>query len=168
MAAETIDRMIRAGVVKAAQLDELVAKGAVDSDAAKYWKEFFGQVDGGREFATELTKEFKQAKAGLESKASTEEREAKLMRAYNLALEAQERGVIPKSRAELHRFAANLVKLEGEQFEAMRNMVSQARKVEEHVKTAAPIVGMNYDRSETTSPVQSGDVSVEGLAKLFM
>lgn len=168
MAAESLDRMIRSGAVKAAQLDELVAKGAVDAETAKYWREFFGQVDGGKEFAAGLTQEFKQAKAGLETRASAEEQEAKLMRAYNFALEAQERGLIAKSRAELHRFAANLVKLPNEQFEAMKNMIGQARKQEEHVKTAAPVAGLNYDRQETSHAAQqSSDVSVENLAKLF-
>jgi ribosomal protein S15P/S13E len=168
MAAEALDRMIRAGVVKAAQIDELVAKGAVDAVAAKYWKDYLGQVDGGREFATGLTQEFKQAKAGLEVKAASEEQEAKLMRAYNLALEAQERGLIAKSRADLHRFASNLVKLPGDQFDAMKNMIGQARKTEEQVKTAAPVVGLNYDRSGATPAApQTADVSVENLAKLF-
>lgn len=168
MAAESLDRMIRAGVVKAAQIDELVSKGAVDAEAAKYWREFFGQVDGGREFAAGLTQEFKQSKASLESKASSEEQEAKLVRAYNLALEAQERGVIAKSRSELHRFAANLTRLPNEQFEAMKNMIAQARKPEENVRTAAPVVGLNYDRTGPTAPAQpTGDVSVENLARLF-
>jgi hypothetical protein len=166
MAAETLDRMIRAGAVKAAQLNELVAKGAVDAEAAKYWKEYFGQTDGGSEFAAGLTQEFKQAKASLDVKASVEEQEAKLMRAYNLALEAQERGLIPRSRTELHRFASNMVKLPTEQFEAMKNMIGQARKVDEHVKTAAPVVGLNYDRAPAVAQ-QPDDISVEGLTKLF-
>lgn len=167
MAAEDLNRLVRAGAIKASQLDELVAKGAVDADAAKYWKEFYGQVDGGREFATELTKEFKHSKASLESKASSEEGEAKLMRAYNLSLEAQERGIIAKSRAELHRFASSLVKLQSDQFEAMKNMINQARKPEERVKTAAPVVGLNYDRAETVTKQASSEVSVENLSKLF-
>jgi hypothetical protein len=168
MAAETLNQMIRAGAIKSTQLDELVAKGAVDSEAAKYWKEFFGQVDGGREFADGLTKEFKQAKAGLEVKASGEEEQAKLMRAYNLALEAQERNMISKSRAELHRFASNLVKLPNEQFDAMKNMIGQTRKSDDRVKTAAPVAGMNYDREQPQLVANASDLSVDSLAKLFL
>jgi hypothetical protein len=167
MAAESLNRLIRSGVVTASQVDELVAKGAVDADAAKYWREYFGQVDGGREFATELTKEFKQKTASLDVKAATEEHDAKMMRAYNLSLEAQERGVIPKSRVELHRFATNLAKLPAEQFEAMKNMINQARKPDDQVKTAAPVVGMNYDGKTEIVARASTDVSTETLARLF-
>ncbi len=167
MAAESLDRLVRSGVVTAGQIDELVAKGAVDSEAAKYWREYFGQVEGGREFANELTKEFKQKTASLDVKAATEEHDAKMMRAYNLSLEAQERGVIPKSRVELHRFATNLAKLPAEQFEAMKNMINQARKPEEQVKTAAPVVGMNYDGKTEATPRSTSEISTENLARLF-
>lgn len=164
LAAEALNALIVKGAIASADLDALVAKGAVDGEAAKYWKQYFGEVDGGKEFAAGLVKEFKQSKASAEP---AEVREVKLRRAYALGLEAQERGIISRSRADLEKYVDSMSKLPDEAFEHMKAVVAQHRPAK--VATAAVQVGLNYDKDgESVEAVRnSGSPTFDDLANLF-
>lgn len=161
MAAEALNEMIVKGAIAAADLDALVAKGAVDSEAAKYWKEYWGQADSGKEFAAGLIKDFKQSKASVES---PEVREIKLRRAYALGLEAQDRGIISKSRADLEKYVDSMSKLPDEAFEHMKAVVAQHKPAK--VATAAIQVGVNYDRDVEQTEVATRNSGVPTFAEL--
>ena len=49
-AAEQLDKLIKAGKVNPADLDLMVKEG-LDKETAAYWKKYWGQTDGGAEFA---------------------------------------------------------------------------------------------------------------------
>ena len=63
--AEAINNLVVTGKLDPKDLDALVAEG-LDKEAVAYWKKYYGQTDGGSEFASELVKEH--AKAQLEEK----------------------------------------------------------------------------------------------------
>lgn len=166
MAAEMLNKLITKGAIKASELDRLVSEGTVDADAAKYWKEYWGQVDSGKEFAAGMVKEYKQSKsAGLD----TEAREIKLRRAYALGLQAQDKGIISRARAELEKYVDSLMRYPDEAFDSMKNVVAQMVPVK--TATAAPQVGINYDTDESYEPTVrtagSASPSVEDLSRLF-
>lgn len=87
--AETIDRLIKAGQLDKADLDQLVSRG-LDQEAVSYYKKYFGEVDGGSEFASELVKEH--VKASVDAEIETHK--VKLSRAYELANQMVSKGMI--------------------------------------------------------------------------
>lgn len=89
--AEEIAKLVTAGALAASEVDELVAQG-VDSEAVKYWKQYFAEAKDPKatEFAAKLTQEF-----GAQKKAEELETEkVRIKRAYDLAYEMRDRGVI--------------------------------------------------------------------------
>jgi hypothetical protein len=140
-AAEKLDKWIRSGGINADKLDNLVAAGAVDSEVAKYWKQFYGQADGGKEFAASMIKEFDGKKKATASANTTEEVEVRIHRAYQLGLEAQKKGVIGHTTADLGRYVDTLKKLPDEQFNALKAHVEIYRAPQGLV--SAPVVGIN-------------------------
>ncbi len=91
--AEEINELVKAGSLDPSDLDELVSMG-LDKDAVSYWKKYFGQVDGGGEFASELVKEH--AKAKFDAELAKEK--VKLARCYELAYEFVDRGLLARDR----------------------------------------------------------------------
>jgi len=86
--AEAIHRLISEGKLDKSDLDALVAEG-LDKDAVSYYKKFYGQVDGGSEFASELVKEH--VKAQMETELN--DYKVKIARAYELAYDMVDRGL---------------------------------------------------------------------------
>jgi hypothetical protein len=160
-AAQTLDKAIKSGLIQVANLDKLVAVGAVDSEAAAYWKNFYGQADGGKEFAQGLVQDFrKQASAD-----DSEQKIVRYKRAFALGLEAQSKGLVAKSKMELDKYVDSLVNLPDHVFASIKNIVEQHKTV----KTASfvPQVGLNDDQA-TRVEVTSSTPKVEDLARLFL
>ncbi|MGW8178357.1 MAG: hypothetical protein ACWGQW_06265, partial [bacterium] len=116
-------KLMRVGALGAGDLDntEKLEVLAVDPAAAKYWKEYFGQGDkDSSAFGVELTKEMTHKKA----QASVAEQRARLRRAYDVAVEMQEKGMIDDGVDALHKQADALVALDDGGFDRARKIRS--------------------------------------------
>ena len=161
-AARKLDVWIKESGLNPAKLDSLVAKGAVDADAASYWKEFYAEGDSeASSFGKEMAKEFQATKQASVS----ESREARIRRAYAVGTEAQQKGLIGINRTALEQYFDTLVELEDKQFEHMIRHVAQYKPV---VKTAMPIVGQrNVEDEQPLILEKRASVSVRDLQSLF-
>lgn len=170
MAAEKLNNAIVKGAIKAEKLDEMVALGMADAEAVKYWKEYFGEGDSeSGQYGGNMSEEFDKFKQKQASADSMEVREAKLRRAFALGLEAQSKGLISKSAADLNKYVDSVVNLPDHIFEHVKNIVAQHNKV----GMVAPQMGVNYDTTgdtpeavKTAAP-RSASPSFEELARLF-
>jgi len=136
-AAEKLDKWIKSGGINADKLDSLVAAGAVDSDVAKYWKQYLSQTEGGNEFASGLVQEFKGKKT---ASVDSENLEVRIRRAYSLGMNAQKKGVIGQTSADLERYVDTLKKLPEEHFNALKAHVEMYRAPQGLV--SSPLVGL--------------------------
>eukprot|EP00697_Spironema_sp_BW2_P004828 gnl/Spiro4/1653_TR868_c0_g1_i2.p1 gnl/Spiro4/1653_TR868_c0_g1~~gnl/Spiro4/1653_TR868_c0_g1_i2.p1 ORF type:complete len:362 (+),score=36.82 gnl/Spiro4/1653_TR868_c0_g1_i2:103-1086(+) len=118
--AERLNAMIVAGAVKKENLDQLVAEG-LDSEVVAYWRELYGQVDGGAEFAKLLTTAAERAK--MEEEMATYK--IKLARSYELANEMARRGLITNERAAIGRQVEESMKWNDEGFESYKRVVAK-------------------------------------------
>lgn len=175
MAAEALDKAVKSGVIKEADLNSLVAEGKADADAVSYYKQYFGQVDA--DFANGLVAEFSEHKKEASVSNVAEEHEAKLKRAYAVALDAQDNGLIAKGRSALHAFVDDLIKLPDTAFESMKNIVAQTKASKGKVAVAsAPQAGVRHDVDVQTGGYtvsgelsgSDGSPSVDDLARMFM
>src|SRR5580692_10109803 len=91
--AEAIQRLVSEGKLDPKDVDALVAEG-LDKDAVSYWKKYYGEVDGGSEFASELVKEHVKA----EMEAEFGKYRVKLARAYELTYDMIDRGLCRNDR----------------------------------------------------------------------
>jgi hypothetical protein len=146
--AERLNKMIIAGTVQKENLDQLVAEG-LDSEVVAYWRELYGQVDGGAEFAKLLTTAAEKAK--MEEEMATYK--IKLARSYELANEMARRGLITNERAAIGRQVEESMKWNDEGFESYKRVV--AKMPVGAVKTAGlvPQVGIR----ETGDSHSGGD-----------
>jgi len=166
-AMEHLGGLLKSGTLKVEELDnaEKLQALAVDPAAAKYWKDFWGQAGPeGSQFAADLVKEYGTKKA----KASLEDQKIRLKRAYGLALDMQEKGIIREGRAVLDKQVDDLVKLDDASFESLKRVVAEVKDI---TKTASLVtspaleVGVN-----STGDVGegSGDFSlVDQLSRLW-
>lgn len=160
-AAAALDKAIKTGSLKANQLDRLVAAGAVDPAAVAYWKQYFGQVDGGKEFADGLVKEF--AKSASDN---SEEKIVRYKRAFMLGQDAQERKMIGPTKAHLNEFVENMVNVPDNQFDAYKRIVAQTKAPQ---KGALPQVRGNSDEFIVNASLNDSQApTVENLAKAFL
>lgn len=141
VAAAMMDKLISTG---STTLEKLIATGAVDSEAVKYYKQYYGEVDGGKEYADGMVKEFK----AKEVKAS-EEAIYRYKRAFNLAIEAQSKGMIDQGAASLNDYAEELSNIPEKQFSSVAKMV-RAHKVASAMPTnvgyASNDVGNSFNK----------------------
>jgi hypothetical protein len=146
--AERLNKMIVAGTVRKEDLDKLVAEG-LDSEVVKYWRDFYGQADGGAEFAKLLTAAAEKAK--LEEEMGTYK--IKLARSYELANEMARRGLITNERAAIGRQVDESMKWNDEGFDSYKRVI--AKMPVGSVKTAGlvPQVGIR----ETGDSHSGGD-----------
>ncbi len=123
-AVEHLAKLIKAGALDESDLDnaDKLKALAVDPAAAKYWKEYFGQADKeSSEFASELTKEYSKKKV----EASLEENKLKLRRAYDLALEMQEKSMIPDGPEYLHKQVDEIMNFDTKAFESVKRALAR-------------------------------------------
>lgn len=182
-AAEKLDKWVREGGINPGKLDKLVSEGmiAVDSDvlsfwkenilnkdaaadaeAKSYWKQYYGQADGGAEFANGLVAEFD--KRG--SDKNSEEQKVRMRRAYQLGIEAQRKGVIAKSPAELDKYVDTLIELPDAQFNAMKKHIAMLKTPQGLV--SAPLVGINdHESSGVEKTAGQSPNSFDSLKLIF-
>jgi hypothetical protein len=134
-AAENIQKVILAGEIDAANVDDLGAFG-VDKDAIAYWKQYFGQAKdpASKEFAAELTSDHEAAKKAAEEEAN----HVKLSRAYELAYDMRDRGMIT-SKAAIKDQVEKLMKMNDVGFEHYAQTISRLPQVK--TASALPKVG---------------------------
>jgi hypothetical protein len=118
--AEAIQKLVSEGSLDPADLDALVAEG-LDKDAVAYWKKYYGQTDGGSEFASELVKEH--VKAQLEEQLN--KYRVKLARAYELAYDMAERGLVNADRASISLQVDEVMKFDDPSFESLKRVVAR-------------------------------------------
>lgn len=147
--AEAIHRLVSEGKLDPADLDALVAEG-LDKDAVAYWKKFYGQVDGGSEFASELVKEH--VKAELEAELNTYK--VKLARSYELAYDMADRGLCHHERSAISDQVEEIMKFNDDSFESLKRVVARHAPVLRKEAGRMPQVGFLGDGEiNTAAPV---------------
>lgn len=147
--AEAIQRLVAQGKLDPADLDALVAEG-LDKDAVAYWKKFYGQVDGGSEFASELVKEH--VKAQLEAELGAFK--VKLARAYELAYDMVDRGLCHNDRGSVSSQVDEIMKFNDEGFDSLKRVVARHAPVLRKEAGKMPQVGLFGDSAPTTQTVE--------------
>jgi hypothetical protein len=142
--AEAIHTLISEGKLDAADLDALVAEG-LDKDAVSYYKKYYAQADGGSEFASELVKEH--VKAKLEEELNTYK--VKIARAYELAYDMVDRGLVHNDRAAVSAQVDEIMKFNDESFDSLKKVVAKYSPVMRKEAGRMPQVGM-FGSSDTS------------------
>lgn len=140
-AADQIQKLVVAGKIDPAKdFDGLIAEG-LDSAAVSYWKKFYGEAkDGGSQFATELVKNYEGKKsAELESTIRT-----KVARAYELAHDMADRGMIGGNHEAIKEQVDEILTYNDASFNSLARMVGRQKPLE---KTAShlPVVGYQQE-----------------------
>ena len=153
--AEAIQRLVAEGKLDPKDVDALVSEG-IDKDSVSYWKKYFGEVDGGSEFASELVKEH--VKAAMEEELNTFK--VKLARAYELAYDMVDRGIVRHDRATISDQVDQIMKFNDDAFESLKKVV--ARHEPGNLRKSAgsiPQVGLRVDGegSPVTAVVEEND-----------
>lgn len=135
--AEEIQKHVVAGNINPAiDFEGLVAQG-LDSDAVKYWKQFYGEAkDGGSEFAASLIKDYG-------SKKHAEEQESykvRVKRAYDLAYVMADKDLIGKDASSISTQVNEILDWSDANYESLKNLV--ARQPMSKKASAMPQVGM--------------------------
>ena len=160
--AEAIQKLVASGALNPQDVDALVAEG-LDKDAVAYWKKYYGEVDGGSEFATELVKEH--VKSAMEQELNTFK--VKMARAYELAYDMVDRGLCKHDRATISDQVEQIMKFNDDAFESLKKVV--ARHEPGALRKSAgsiPQVGLRLDgESPVTAAVEEDKYSQ--LSALF-
>lgn len=159
--AEAINRLVSEGKLDVSDLDALVAEG-LDKEAVAYYKKYFGQVDKGSEFASELVKEH--AKAQLEE--DKQSYRVKLSRAYKLANEMVSRGLCNDDEDAVTAQVDEIMKFNDESFNSLKRVVAKQSPL---FKSAGvlPQVGMQFGGGESASSRLESETLAEQLTTAF-
>jgi hypothetical protein len=149
--AESIQRLVSQGKLDLADINSLVAQGELDKDAVAYWKKYYGQVEGGGEFASELVKEH--AKAELE--AELNKFRIKLARAYELTYDMIDRGLCGHDKSSINDQVDRVMKMNDEGFDSYKRVVAKSAPIFRKEAGRMPQVGVNYN--ENPPEVASAD-----------
>lgn len=120
-AAALIQEQIVKGAMNAEDLDKLVAEGKVDSEAAAYWKKYFGMAPDDDGFGEKLVKDYQEKK----KEAGNTNYKAKLRRAYTVGLQAQEKGLIASTQGALDEYVDHLMNFDDAAFESNKRVVAK-------------------------------------------
>jgi hypothetical protein len=157
--AEAIQRLVSEGKLDAKDVDALVAEG-LDKDAVAYWKKFYGQVDGGSEFASELVKEH--VKAQLE--ADLNKFKLKIARAYELTYDMIDRGLCGREKAQVKGQVDEIMLYDDVSFESFKRVVAKHEPLMQKQASRLPNVGFSNDESPSKRLVENDMVaSLSGL-----
>ena len=159
--AESIERLVSQGKLAREDVDSLIAEG-LDKDAVAYWKKFYGQVDGGSEFASELVKEH--AKAELE--AELNKFKIKIARAYELTYEMVDRGLCHNDRNSISNEVDRVMKMNDDGFEAMKRVVAKSAPIFHKEAGRMPQVGVNFNENPPAEQLSEKSLQEE-LSSMF-
>jgi hypothetical protein len=151
--AARLNAMIAQGAVKVSDLDKLVSEG-LDAEVVKYWRDLYGQTDGGAEFAKMLTTAAEEEKAASDLEAY----KVKLARSYELANEMARTGLITNERTSIARQVDESMKWNDEAFDSFKRVIA---KRSGHVKTAGFVPQVGIIGSSEVSSVGSDDLQSE-------
>jgi hypothetical protein len=118
--AEAIHQLVSEGKLDVSDLDALVAEG-LDKDAVSYYKKFYGQTDGGSEFASELVKEH--VKAEMEKELNSFK--VKMARAYEMTYDMVSRGLVAHDRNVIAAHVDELMEFNEANFETLKRVVAK-------------------------------------------
>jgi hypothetical protein len=118
--AEAIQQLVSEGKLNPKDFPALIANG-LDSEAVSYWKKYYGEVDGGSEFAGELVKEH--AKAQSEQEMSVYR--VKLARAYELTYDLVERGLVGSDKSSINDHVDQVMKWSDDAFESYKKVIAK-------------------------------------------
>jgi len=164
-AMEHLGGLLKSGQLKLADLEDAnkLKALAVDPEAAKYWKSYFGEGDKQcKQFGTELTKEYTNKKI----KASLDEEKVRMRRAYDIALSMQDKGLISDDVSALHAQVDEIMTFDDKSFESYKRALSRVSKTS-HTKTAAPALNVGMGSDELGEGVDSPVNLTDQLNKLF-
>lgn len=135
--AEEIQKYVLAGTINPeTDFDGLVAQG-LDSDAVKYWKQYYGQAkDGGGEFGAKMVQDYTNKKVAEEKEAY----KVKVLRCFALANEMAEKEMIGKDASSINTQVNEMLAWNDESFESLKKIVSRQAVVKK--ASALPQVGM--------------------------
>lgn len=160
--AERIHQLIAQGEIDSDDLDSLVSLG-VDPEAVKYYKEFYGEAEGGKEFAAELTAEHKKSEAAEEVEAY----KVKIARAYELVHDMVSKDLCPDDRDSIGSKVNEVVQYNDAAFDSLKRIVASApvRKIASlPVSGLMPQVGVVNEGGKTKGSGNSSvDVYMEAL-----
>ena len=140
-AADQIQKLVVAGKIDPAKdFDGLIAEG-LDSAAVSYWKKFYGEAkDGGSQFAAELVKNYEGKKsAELESTLRT-----KIARAYELAHDMADRGMIGGNHEAIKGQVDEILTYNDASFNSLARMVGRQKPLEKNA-SHLPVVGYQQE-----------------------
>jgi len=120
-AAALLQEAIVKGEIKTGDIDQLVAEGKIDGACASYWKKFWSQGPDTGSFGADLSKEFTSKK----KEASDDTYKIKLRRAYDLGLQAQEKGFIEPTRGSLETYVDEVMQLDDGAFESTKRIIAK-------------------------------------------
>ena len=135
--AEAIHTLVSQGKLDPSDLDALVAEG-LDAAAVAYYRKYWGQVEGGSEFASELLKEH--AKAQLE--ADLNKYQIKMARAYELTYDMVSRGLCHNDRASISNQVEQIMKFNDESFDSLKRVVAKSEPLMSKQAGRFPQVGL--------------------------
>jgi hypothetical protein len=148
-AAADIQAAIKSGSITPDQVDQLAAHG-VDSEAIKYWKEFYGEMGSeGKTFAADLVKEH--AKAQFD--AEIEKHKVKLARSYDLAYQMRDAQMISSGRDAVKTAVDEIMLMNDHGYEKVKQLVAQHTPVLAKRASMPQVSGMPLF-SEESSPIQ--------------
>ncbi len=160
--AESIQKMVTEGNLDPRDVDSLVSLG-LDKDAVAYWKKFYGEVDGGSEFASELVKEH--VKAEFEGQFNTYR--VKLARAYELTYDMVDRGIVRKDRATISDQVDQIMKFNDDAFDSLKKVVARYESGAVRKESGRiPQVGLRVD-GEFTATAAVEENEYDQLSSMF-
>ncbi len=159
--AAAIEKLVKEGKLNPeTDFPALIANG-LDSAAAAYWKKFYGEAEGGSEFASELVKDHAKAQAEEEKTVY----KVKLARAYEIAHEMVDRELLARDRGAVSAQVDEIMKWNDESIESFKRVIG---KHSPNVKTASghmPQVGLGS--GEMTSESEGGGDLYNQLSAAF-
>jgi hypothetical protein len=150
--AESIQRMVSEGKLDPKDVDSLSSLG-LDKDAVAYWKKFYGEVDGGSEFASELVKEH--VKASVEGELNNFK--VKLARAYELAYDMAERGLCRNEKSAISTQVEEIMTFSDKNFESLKRVVARTEPAMSKQASRIPQVGLLREASDRTAELVETD-----------
>jgi hypothetical protein len=133
-AATAIQESIVKGAFTAEDVDRLVAEGKVDATAASYWKQFFGQAPDSGSFGADMSKEFATKKKEADDKSFR----LKLRRAYDVGMQAQDKGLVGATRNDLEKYVDEIMSFDDASFESTKRVVASYKATSSQ---KLPVVG---------------------------
>lgn len=159
--AAMIHKLISEGSLSVEDLDDLVSRGA-DKETIAYYKKYYGEVDGGSEFAAELLKDH--AKASVQE--TLEKEKVKLSRAYALAYEMAEKGLCENSMKAIASKVDEIVKFNDDAFDSLKEIVAHSRPIGKTASRLPSVGQLNSFAAREDIPVE--DDFVTQMSKALM